>query len=172
MPGSFVSLARLPLGGSMFGNALRRDAEAGRSGAAPDAGENPASGPASGPASDTDPIGHVGRRAAPRLRLSIPARFQTVSAARRCVLLDVSRSGAQIGLARALAPGAAGFLTFADVEVFGDVIRTAPGCNGIAFDVELSDAVILEVRRFAETFQIEERRALLEDVRAWVTGQG
>lgn len=166
MPGSFLSLARLPLGGAVFANPGRSVAEV-------DPLADPIPDPLADPgdaAPGDDPIENVGRRAAPRLRLSIPARFQTVSAVRRCVLLDVSRSGAQIGLARPLPAGAAGFLTFADFEVFGDVIRTAPGSNGIAFDLELGDADILKVRRFAESFQIEERRALMDDVRAWVTG--
>lgn len=164
MSGSFASLARLPPGAVPFASPDSRIADSDRSGCAP--------GDGSGAALDDDPIENVGRRAAPRLRLSIPARFQTVSANRRCVLLDVSRTGAQIGLAKPLAPGAAGFLTFADVEVFGDVIRTAAGSNGIAFDIELGDEVILKVRRFAESFQIEERRALMAEVRAWVTGAG
>jgi len=146
MRGSFSSLARIPSVGVPF-NAP-----------APDA--------------DLDPLENVGRRSAPRLRLSIPARLVTVSETRRCVLLDVSRTGAQIGLAKPLGVGEAGFLTFADLEVFGGVIRSSQGSNGLEFDVELSDDDVLGIRHFADNYHYDERRALMDEARAWVTGAG
>lgn len=145
MPGSFASLARFPPGGVPFDNPQD------------DTAEDP-------------PLYNVGRRAAPRLRLSIPGKLLTVSETRRCVLLDVSRSGAQIGLAKPLAVGEAGFLRFAGTEVFGTATRVDKGRNGLEFDVELSDEEVLAIRHFAESYEITERQALMEDVRAWVTG--
>ena len=137
MAGSFASLARLPLGGVPF--------------AAP------------APDADLDPLENVGRRGAPRLRLSIPGKLITV-------LLDLSRTGAQIGLAKPLTVGTAGFLRFAEFEVFGSVIRSTQGGNGLEFDVEMPDEDILTTRRFAEKYEFDERKALMEEVRAWVTG--
>ncbi|MEO0871401.1 MAG: PilZ domain-containing protein [Pseudomonadota bacterium] len=144
MSGSFASLARLPLGGVPF--------------AAPSAD------------ADEEPLANVGRRAAPRLRLSIPARLVTVSETRRCVLLDVSRCGAQISLAKPLSEGEAGFLHFANTEVFVSVIRKATGLNGVEFDVPLSDEDVLAIRRYAEDYEADERRALRSEARAWVAG--
>ncbi|MEM7703864.1 MAG: PilZ domain-containing protein [Pseudomonadota bacterium] len=144
MAGSFASLARLPLGGVPF--------------AAPALD------------SDLEPIENVGRRGAPRLRLSIPGRLITVSQTQRCVLLDLSRTGAQIGLAKPLTVGEAGFVRFAEFEVFGTVIRSAQGSNGIEFDVEMPDGDILATRRFAEEYELDERKALMEEARAWVMG--
>ena len=144
MPGSFASLARLPLGGVPF--------------AAPAAD------------ADDEPLKNVGRRSAPRLRLSIPARLVTVSETRRCVLLDVSRSGAQISLAKPLSVGEGGFLRFANSEVFVSVIREGTGLIGVEFDVPLSDEDVLAIRRYAEDYEADERNALRNEARAWVTG--
>lgn len=120
MPGSFSALAGLPFGES--------------SSAAPRS------------AALEDPLVKAGRRGAPRLRLSIPAKLITVSETRRCVLLDLSRTGARIGLAKPLDLAEAGFLRFADLEVFGCVIRKEKGMNGLEFDVELSDEDVLATR--------------------------
>lgn len=146
MSGPRLSFAHLPLGGVPF--------------AAPRDGI------------DTDPLENVGRRAAPRLRLSIPARLITVSETRRCVLIDVSRSGAQISLARPMAQGDAGFLLFAGLEVFGCAVRASEGYNGIEFDHEMNDGDVLAIRRYAENHDAHERRALMEEARVWVTGGG
>jgi len=143
MAGSFSSLARLPLGGIPFTTA-RVD--------------------------DDEPLANVGRRGAPRLRLSIPARLVTVSGTRRCVLLDVSRKGAQISLRQTLAEGEGGFLRFASYEVFASVIREATGLNGVEFDEEISDEDVLAIRRFAEAYEVDKRAALKAEARAWVTG--
>ena len=144
MAGSFYSLARMPLGGVPF--------------AAPTTD------------SDLSSLKNVGRRSAPRLRLSIPARLVSLSETRRFVLLDVSRTGAQISLPKPLAVGEAAFLSFAGFEVFVSVMRAGNGHNGLEFDIEMSDADILATRQYAESYEADERRALMEEVRAWVTG--
>lgn len=116
----------------------------------------------------------IGRRSAARLRLSIPARIMTIYDTHNCVLLDISRNGARIGLAVPLAIGGGGFLTVGQIEVFGEAVRrmvgAGGGVNGIAFDTPISDAAVLSVRRHAEIFQRTERDALREQVRRWVAG--
>jgi hypothetical protein len=144
MPGSFTSLAHQPFGGKRPGS--------------------------SGLRSRDIPLENVGRRAAARLRLSIPATLVTLADTRRCILIDVSRTGAQVSLPEPLAVGEAGFLRFAGIEVFGVAIRAATGCNGLEFDVELGDDDVLAVRHHAESYEADARRALREEVRAWVTG--
>ena len=144
MAGSFSSLARVPLGGIPFATPAIDD--------------------------DDEPLENVGRRRAPRLRLSIPARLVTTAETKRCVLLDVSRLGAQIGLAQPMAEGEAGFLRFADFEVFACVIRAGTGFNGVEFDCELTNADVLATRHFAECYEAGERAELMAEARAWVTG--
>lgn len=144
MAGSFSSLARLQLGGVPFA-APREDAF-------------------------EEPLENVGRRRAPRLRLSIPGRFVTISGTRSCVVLDVSRGGAQIGLAKPLAAGEAGFLRVAGFELFGCVVRQGTGFNGLEFDLEIGHHDVMEIRRFAEAYDAGERDELRDAARAWVDG--
>jgi len=117
----------------------------------------------------------VGRRSAARLRLAIPARFVSIFATQSGILLDVSRSGARIGLAQPPAEGGAGYLDFARFERFGTIVRTDRGIGGgiigIVFDEPLTNAQVLEIRRYAEQFETNERQALRNQVRRWVTGE-
>ncbi|NCP13323.1 MAG: PilZ domain-containing protein [Sphingomonadales bacterium] len=117
----------------------------------------------------------VGRRAAARLRLSIPARFISTKGTHECVLIDLSSTGAQIAMAAPLPCGEAGFLKVAGLEVFGEAVRFVPGLgggvNGLMFDDLLPHDAVLSVRRHAETFQQREHQALLDQVRSWVTGE-
>ncbi|MEM1410005.1 MAG: PilZ domain-containing protein [Pseudomonadota bacterium] len=120
---------------------------------------------------DENPPTKVGRRAAARLRLSIPARLVTVVGTRKCVLIDVSRCGAQIALEHPLDSGDGGILSFAGFEVFGCVIRRDKGVNGLEFDPHLTEDDVLCVRRFAEKLDRDERGCLLENARAWTGGE-
>ena len=144
MSGSFASLARLPLGGIPFVAPSADDVE--------------------------EPLENVGRRVAPRLRLSIPARLVTTTGIRSCILIDISRSGAQISLAKPLPEGEAGLLRFAHFEVFACIIRTGPGLNGVEFDYALSNEDVLATRQFAEDYDAGNRAELMAEARAWVTG--
>lgn len=131
----------------------------------------------SGPALAEEPVLScpTGRRAAARLRLAIPVRLVATHVTETCVLLDLSRTGARIGLARPLAEGACLYIQIARFEVFAEVVRKqvgeGGGLNGLAFDEPLSDAAVLAVRQHAETYENREREALREQVRRWVSGE-
>jgi hypothetical protein len=112
----------------------------------------------------------TGRRGAPRLRLSIPARLTTVFEARACVLIDLSRTGAQVALMDPLPEGEGGMLRVAGLDVFGEAVRRSPGVNGLAFEQELSHDAVLAVRRFAERLAIDELHASRERARTWIEG--
>ena len=116
----------------------------------------------------------IGRCAAPRLRLSLPARIVTISESRRCILIDLSRTGAQVGLEDPLREGTDIFLQIASLDQFGTVLRRARGLrgglNGIEFEEPLSDEDVIAMRHYAESFQNETNRALRREVQAWVTG--
>lgn len=123
----------------------------------------------------TDVANHTGRRAAARLRLSIPVRLTTIYETHNCVLLDLSRTGAQVALPVPLTIGEGGILRVGQLEVFGEVIRqmigTGGGVNGIVFEELLPQAAVLGVRHHAETFRLKERDVLREKVRRWVAGE-
>lgn len=118
----------------------------------------------------------IGRRGAARLRLAIPVRMVSTHATQNCILLDLSRSGARIGLAEPLAPGMCLYLRVARFEVFAEVIwrevGTGGGINGLVFDEPLSDAAVLAVRHHAEGFAQRQRDSLRDQVRRWVSGEG
>jgi hypothetical protein len=117
----------------------------------------------------------IGRRAAARLRLAISARFVSIHTTQACILLDLSRLGARIGLTSPIAEGQSGYLEVARFAVFGTVVRTdhgnGGGINAIAFDDPMSGPQVLEIRRFAEDFESRERDALRDQVRRWVSGE-
>lgn len=116
----------------------------------------------------------AGRRAAPRLRLSLPARLQTMYDTRRCILLDLSKTGAQIGLEEPLKEGASAILELHGIDQFGTVVRlgqgTNGGVNGLRFDHPLTEGDVLAIRRYSDNYEEAEMRALRNEVRAWVAG--
>jgi hypothetical protein len=117
----------------------------------------------------------VGRRGSPRLRLAIPARFVSRYATHACILLDLSRSGARVALERPLGREEPGYLEIAGLDVFGGVVRSEAGLEGgtnaIAFDEPITGTQVLEIRRFAETFEKREREGLRVKARRWVNGE-
>jgi hypothetical protein len=129
------------------------------------------------PASVPDPAAaaQTGRRGAARLRLAIPVRIVSTRATQSCILLDLSRTGARIGLPDPLAPGRCLYLQVARLELFAEVVRRdlgeGGGTNGLVFDEPLSDDAVLAVRQHAETFEQRQRDAFREQVRRWVSGE-
>lgn len=117
----------------------------------------------------------AGRRGAARLRLAIPVRMVSTHATQSCILLDLSRTGARIGLTEPLAPSKCLYLRIAHFEVFAEVIwlnlGEGGGINGLVFDEPLPDAAVLAVRQHAETFEQRQRDSLRDQVRGWVSGE-
>jgi hypothetical protein len=56
------------------------------------------------------------------------------------------------------------------INHFAIVTRSEFGLNALQFDEPLSDAIVLEIRRYHENFEEREKRALMETARKWVTG--
>ncbi len=112
----------------------------------------------------------VGRRSAPRLRLSLPAQLISVEKAHTCILLNLSRTGAQVAILDAVREGEGAILRCGIINHFVIVARSEFGLNALLFDEPLTDAVVLETRRYHENFEERERRALIETARKWATG--
>lgn len=117
----------------------------------------------------------VGRRGSARLRLAVPARFVSVYSTQPCVVLDISRTGARVALPGPLPPNHSGYIEIGRFEVFGSIVRIEPGpdggINAMAFDEPISKALVLEIRKFAEDFELRERELLRDQVRRWVSGE-
>lgn len=124
----------------------------------------------------SDEAPFVGRRGAPRLRLTIPARFVSLYSRHACILLDISRTGARIALQKPLAQGQSGYVEIDRMNVFGMIVRAecggASAINAVAFDEPISRDAVLAVRSFAESFPLREHIVLREQARRWVAGDG
>jgi hypothetical protein len=117
------------------------------------------------------PVVPIGRRAAPRLRLSLPAQLIAVDKAHTCILLNLSRTGAQVAILDAMRKGEGAILRCGIIDQFVIVTRSEFGLNALELDEPLSDAIVLETRRYHENFEEREKRALIETARKWVTGE-
>jgi hypothetical protein len=122
------------------------------------------------PESKNDESVAIGRRTAPRLRLSLPAQLIAVEKAHTCILLNLSRTGAQVAILDSMREGEGAILRCGIINHFAIVARSEFGLNALIFDEPLSDAIVLETRRYHENFEERERRALIETARKWVTG--
>jgi hypothetical protein len=119
----------------------------------------------------SDPVAvPIGRRAAPRLRLSLPGQLIAVDRVHTCILLNLSRTGAQVAILDAMREGEGAILRCGVIDHFAIVSRSEFGLNALAFDEPLTDAIVLEIRQYHENFEERERRALIETARRWVTG--
>jgi len=112
----------------------------------------------------------VGRRSAPRLRISLPGQLIAVDRVHTCILINLSRTGAQVAILDAMREGEGAILRCGVINHFAIVTRSEFGRNALIFDEPLSDEQVLEVRRYYENFEERERRALIETARKWVTG--
>lgn len=113
----------------------------------------------------------IGRRSAPRLRISLPAQLIAVEKAHTCILLNLSCTGAQVAILDAMREGEGAILRCGVINHFAIITRSEFGLNALSFEDPLSDAIVLETRRYHENFEERERRALIETARKWATGE-
>ncbi len=123
------------------------------------------------PTAESLGIPTIGRRAAPRLRLSLPAQLIAVEKAHTCILLNLSRSGAQVAILDAMREGEGAILRCGVINHFAIITRSEFGLNALSFDEPLTDEIVLETRRYYENFEERERRALIATARKWATGE-
>jgi len=122
-------------------------------------------------ASTGDATNPVGRRAAPRLRLSLPARFVAVEEVHKAILLNISRTGAMIAILSCVREGEGGFLECGKkLKQFAIITRSEFSINAMQFEEPLSEEAVLDIRRYYENFEERERRQLIETARNWVNG--
>lgn len=122
------------------------------------------------PTPSAEPAVSTGRRSAPRLRISLPGQLIAVDKVHTCILMNLSRTGAQVAILDSLRKGEGAILRCGAIDHFGIITRSEFGLNALTFDEPLSDALVLDIRRYHENFEERERRALIETARKWVTG--
>ena len=117
-------------------------------------------------------IVQTGRRAAPRLRLSLPGRFIALYGHLPCIITNLSQTGAMIAVNDPLKVGDGGYLRCDPIDHFVMVVRSGDGRNAIEFDTPLEPELVLEVRSLQETLAEREKEDLLQKVHSWTRGEG
>lgn len=117
----------------------------------------------------TQPI-ETGRRAAPRLRLSLPGVFLAVRGNLKCIVTNMSQTGVLIAVNETLNVGEEGYLRCGPIDHFVTVTRKDNGLNALEFDNPVSHDFVLQMRRFQETLEERDERELMETVRSWTQG--
>lgn len=113
----------------------------------------------------------VGRRRNARLWLGFPARLVLLGGQQRCRLLNLSVSGAMLGIEPVPPIGSVGFLRFASVEAFGTVVWAYTKHCGIDFDEPLPLETVTAMRHLAAAHPHLEAEIESRALRAWVEGQ-
>ncbi|MHA7819652.1 MAG: PilZ domain-containing protein [Erythrobacter sp.] len=113
----------------------------------------------------------TGRRAAPRLRLSLPGTFLAVRGNLRCIVTNMSQTGVLMVVDETLGVGETGYLRCGPIDHFVTVMRKEYGLNGLEFDRPVSHEFVLEMRAFQESFAERDRADLMRSARAWAQGE-
>ncbi|MCZ8370419.1 MAG: PilZ domain-containing protein [Porphyrobacter sp.] len=117
------------------------------------------------------------RRSAARIQLRIPAKLVSLFDTHDCVLIDVSRSGALVRLARPLAIDACGYLHAGPFEAFAITVRVikfeaGDPISGIKFDTPLTREQLLELRSYPKEYAAREKRSAMLAADEWFRGVG
>jgi hypothetical protein len=119
---------------------------------------------------DLDTGLQTGRRAAPRLRLSLPATFMSTKGNHGCIITNLSRTGVLIAIRHPLEIGKDGFLRSGPIDHFVTVTRKEYGLNALEFEAPVSHDFVMQVRHFQENLAAREREELMASARRWTLG--
>lgn len=118
----------------------------------------------------------LGRRSAPRVELSAPARLVSVFDTHKCEIVNLSRTGALIRLARPLAVDACGYLRVGPFESFAISVRVIKlgddVINGIKFDPPLTREQFMELIIHSKELARRHNYLAVLAARDWVSGIG
>lgn len=119
----------------------------------------------------------LGRRSAPRVQLGVPAKLVSVFGTQDCMLIDLSRNGALVRLARPLAVDACGYLRAGPFEVFTITVRVkksveGDATSGVKFDTPLPREQLVGMRGYANEYKLTEKRLARLAAHSWVRGEG
>jgi len=111
-----------------------------------------------------------GRRSNARVRLQIPATFTLLSGAHKCLLSNLSRSGARVAIDPPPKVGDCGILRCTELDAFCVVVWVHGGECGVEFeDVEPID-LVQALRWYSDNYSEYQQGELLRTVREWVSG--
>ena len=110
------------------------------------------------------------RRAHARLRLGIPATFETIEGRQKVRLIDLSQGGAHLYIPNA-GKVREGFLSWLRFEVFAVAVWQQADEVGLEFDTLLTYDELLEVRGAAPAIVQEEAMGAALAAREFVAGE-
>jgi hypothetical protein len=93
-----------------------------------------------------EPPIEAGRRSHSRLRVRLPARLMTTSAARDVFLFDLGQFGARLRITESIAVGTEAILFWGSYEAFGVIAWIRGGYCGMSFDEELPAKILIATR--------------------------
>lgn len=112
----------------------------------------------------------IGKRYFSRARLNIPARMMTFDGTTNCTLIDLSRTGARIGVRECPRVGAMVVIEGLPTELFGTVRWAASGLFGFEFDAPLPLFRVIAMRYYADDENDRQKKAHLDYARTWAQG--
>lgn len=118
----------------------------------------------------SDPV-VTGRRENARLRLRLPARLTLLDRAAACLIVDISRSGAQLQIDSPPKVGEFGRIECGKLDHFFDVIWCFGKHIGVAFDVPISQDMLLHLRGVHDSSPNPQLSDTKNLARRWVNGE-
>jgi hypothetical protein len=112
-----------------------------------------------------------GHRGANRLRLGVPAQLQLTHETRKCLLDDVSASGARLRIEHPLAPHQIAILTFHELKLYATVMWSKGGTCGIKFEQPLELEDMQGMLWITENRELYERICNEAHALAWAEGE-
>ena len=111
-----------------------------------------------------------GRRAAPRARIYLPARIQTLNGNQPAELIDLSATGAKVEVRDVPRIGSGAVMKCGPIDAFAQVVWNGAQQCGLEFDEPLSEAMILAARYIADHKDELQQEQEFAVARSWVRG--
>lgn len=112
-----------------------------------------------------------GHRNANRLRLGVPAQLQLTHETRKCLLDDISKSGARLRITRQLTPHQTAILTFHELKLYATVMWCKGAECGIKFDQPLDLEDMQGMLWITENRELYQRICNEAHALAWTEGE-
>lgn len=112
-----------------------------------------------------------GHRHGNRLRLGVPAQLQLTHETCKCLLDDISVSGARLRIAQPLSPNQTAVLTFHELKVYALVKWCKGGACGLQFEQPLELEDMQGMLWITENRELYERICNEAHALAWAEGE-